>query len=309
MPSSGKAFRATRVLLFRLPPPSPSTTRRWRAAAAAGERLLTAARAARLSHGFHALRQLQSDAARCAHRVSPRELRSRCLIHGVGQLALQWRAAKRPWSATASVDEQLVICNRRCAACSRNESSRPLNSAACCAHRVPPRELRSRRLVHDVGKPAPQRRIANRPWSAAASVSEQPVTRNRRCASRTGPSPRTVAAAAVVRQWRDQIPQGDASRLPRSCQHYENMITIYRRCLLQCLLQIPAAQGHLQTLNIPSPAPRSRRRATYDTISKCELTRTRSLTSKAGLGASWRSLACRPAMPERCPRKRALVRV
>ena len=59
----------------------------------------------------------------------------------------------------------------------------------------------------------------------------------------------------------------------------------------------------------PSPALRSRRQATHDTINKCELTRTCSLTSKAGLGASWRSLACRPAMPERCPRKQALVRL
>ena len=61
--------------------------------------------------------------------------------------------------------------------------------------------------------------------------------------------------------------------------------------------------------NRASPALRSRRRAAHDNINKCKLDQTRSLTLRAGLGASRRSLACRPAMSERCPRKRALVRV
>ena len=44
---------------------------------------------------------------------------------------------------------------------------------------------------------------------------------------------RTAAASAVVRQWRDQIPQGDASRLPCSCQRSQNAIPLHCGCLLQ----------------------------------------------------------------------------
>ena len=93
----------------------------------------------------------------------------------------------RRWAArptTASHQTALVHCSTRRRTAgrlqrtlrgfSRTALRKLLEGAAHCAHRAPPREPRSWRLVHGVGKPAPQRRIANRPWSAAASAGEQP---------------------------------------------------------------------------------------------------------------------------------------